>query len=141
MYGKGLLEGLKITVGHLFGKTITQKYPEVKPNLPPCTRCFFELIEEKCIACGICANACPNNVIEVQSVRGEDKKRKLTGYKMELGYCLFCGLCVESCPTDALNFTQDFELSCYHRDNTVYYFVEGQTDENSVEDKVKKSEA
>ena len=140
MYGKGLLEGLKVTVGHLFGKKITQNYPEVKPNLPPRSHGFFELNEEKCGACGICANACPIDVIEIQSVRGEDKKRKLTGFKMELGYCLFCGLCVESCPTDALNVTQDFELSCYHRDNTVYYFVEGQTDDNPVEAEIKKSE-
>lgn len=124
MYGKGLLKGLSITAKHLFGKAITQQYPEEKPSLPERSHGFFEFILEKCISCGLCAKACPNNVIQLSSERGEDKKRKLTEYKMEIGYCLFCGLCVEACPTDALNFTSNFELSCYTRNCTVYDFLE-----------------
>ncbi len=123
MYGKGLLKGLSITLGHLFGKTITQQYPEVKPNLPPRSHGFFDFSVDKCISCGMCAKSCPNNVIELDSARGEDKKKYLTKFKMEIGYCLFCGLCVEACPTDALNFTTDFELSKYTREGTVYDFL------------------
>ncbi|MEW6623269.1 MAG: NADH-quinone oxidoreductase subunit I [Bacillota bacterium] len=123
MYGKGLLTGLSITLKHLFGKAITQQYPEVKPVLPPNSHGFFDFSLDKCISCGMCAKSCPNNVIELASTRDENNKRKLTSFKMELGYCLFCGLCVEACPTDALNFTTDFELSTYRRDGTIYEFV------------------
>ncbi len=136
MYGKGLLEGLKITLGHFFGKTITQKYPEEKPNLPKNTHCFFDFKKEKCIACGICANSCPNNVIKIETVRGEDKKRKLKSYKMEISYCLFCGLCVESCPTDAIVFNQDFELACYKRNKTEHIFYEEKMTDEYCEKKI-----
>ncbi|WP_366921645.1 NADH-quinone oxidoreductase subunit I [Metallumcola ferriviriculae] len=119
MYGQGLLKGLGITLKHFFGKAITEQYPEEMPNLSPIFHGSFALDVEKCIACGICAKTCPNNVINIESSKGEDKKRKLDGYQMDIGLCLFCGLCVESCPTDAINFTQEFELSCYTREDAV----------------------
>lgn len=119
MYGKGLVKGLGITFKHFFGKAITEQYPEEMPNLAPVFHGSFALDSEKCIACGICAKTCPNNVIIIDSSKGEDKKRKLDNFNMDLGLCLFCGLCTESCPTDAINFTQDFELSCYRREDVV----------------------
>ncbi|GAW92853.1 NuoI/complex I 23 kDa subunit family protein [Calderihabitans maritimus] len=121
MYGQGLLKGLGITLKHLFGKAVTEQYPDQRPNLSPRFHGSFALDVEKCIACGICAKACPNNVIKIASSKGENKKRRLDDYKIELGYCLFCGLCVESCPTDAINFTQDFELASYTRQDTVLH--------------------
>lgn len=119
MLGSGLIKGLRVTAGNLFGKTITEQYPERKPNLPARSHGSFTFEPEKCNACGICRNSCPNNVITISSERDEDKKRFVTGYYMELGYCLFCGLCVESCPRDSLHFNTDFELSTYHRDGTL----------------------
>lgn len=125
MLGSGLIKGLRVTAGNLFGKTITEQYPERKPNLPPRSHGSFILEPDKCNACGICSNSCPNNVITVSSERDENKKRYLTGYHMELGYCLFCGLCVEACPSDALHVDADFELSVYYRDDTVQTLFQG----------------
>ena len=120
MLGEGLVKGLEITIKRFFSKKITELYPEVKPNLPARSHGSFILYPEKCIACGICANACPNGVIKVESYKNEEGKRALENYKMSLGYCLFCGLCVESCPTDAINFKTEFELACFNRDDTVF---------------------
>lgn len=118
MFGKGLINGLRITLGHLFEKNITQQYPEEHPKLPPRSRCSFQLDSEKCTSCGICALSCPNRVIKIESYKDENKKKHLSNYEMELGYCLFCGLCVESCPSKALQVTSDFELSAYSRAKT-----------------------
>ena len=118
MFGKGLINGLRVTLGHLFEKKITQQYPEQMPQLPPRSRCSFKLDSEKCNACGICAMSCPNRVITVNGEKDEDNKKHVSSYQMELMYCLFCGLCVESCPKQALEFTPDFELSVYDKAKT-----------------------
>ncbi|AQS05734.1 NuoI/complex I 23 kDa subunit family protein [Clostridium beijerinckii] len=118
MFGKGLLNGLRVTLGHLFEKNITQQYPEEHPKLPLRSRCSFRLDSEKCISCSICALSCPNRVINVESYKDENNKKRLTKYEMQLEYCLFCGLCVESCPAKALQVTSDFELSAYSRAET-----------------------
>ncbi|NOW04236.1 4Fe-4S dicluster domain-containing protein [Clostridium beijerinckii] len=118
MFGKGLLNGLRVTLGHLFEKNITQQYPEEHPNLPVRSRCSFKLDSEKCISCSICALSCPNTVINLESYKDKNNKKHLTKYEMQLEYCLFCGLCVESCPSKALQVTSDFELSAYSRAGT-----------------------
>lgn len=118
MRGEGLLKGLGVTIKHFFAPKITELYPEVKPKLPASVKSRFRLDREKCISCGLCANACPNNVITLTTERDENKKKKLTGYEMNLQYCLYCGLCEESCPTNALVADQDFELAAYTRENT-----------------------
>ena len=133
MLGKGLLKGLKVTGEHLFGKTITEQYPERKPNLPPRSHGFFTFDSEKCTACGICRLSCPNEVITVNSVRDENRRRVLTGYIMDLGYCLYCGLCVENCPEDCLHVDGKFELSSYIRKGTSYVFYQKEEVENEAE--------
>jgi NADH-quinone oxidoreductase subunit I len=118
VYGEGLLKGLGVTIKHFFQPKVTEKYPEVKPKLPPSVKSSFRLDPEKCTACGICANACPNKVISIKSAKDEKNKRYLTDYDMNLQYCLFCGLCEESCPQKALLIDQDFELAAYCREKT-----------------------
>ncbi|MGI6119766.1 MAG: NuoI/complex I 23 kDa subunit family protein [Desulfosporosinus sp.] len=113
MFGKGLLTGLGITLKHMVGPKITEFYPKVKPNLPIRVRSSMALQPDKCITCGACVRACPNDVIKLTSEKGEDKKKVLTSYQMEVGRCLYCGLCVEACPTKALTVTQEFENAVF----------------------------
>lgn len=114
MFGKGLLTGLGITLKHMVGPKITEFYPEVKPNLPTRVRSSMALQPDKCIACSMCAMACPNEVIKLTSEKDENTKKKvLTSYNMNVGRCLFCGLCTETCPTQALTVTQEYENAVY----------------------------
>ena len=114
MFGKGLLTGLSITFKHMIGPKVTEFYPDVKPNLPSRVRSSMALEPEKCIACNLCVNACPNNVITLSGEKNEEtKKRFVTGYYMDIGRCLFCGLCTEACPTEALYVTQEYENAVF----------------------------
>lgn len=117
MFGQGLIKGLSITLKHMFGPKITEEYPEQRPNLPPAFKGSFELKVPKCISCGLCANACPNHVIKIESVKDENNKKKLTGYSMMTERCLYCGFCVETCPTKALVWNHEFELAKYFRND------------------------
>lgn len=124
MYGKGLLKGLGITLKHTFEKDITIQYPEEMPFLQDRFRGCLAFDFSKCIACGLCTKACPNNVLSLETVKEEGaKKKKLLSYTIDLQYCLFCNLCVEVCPTNTLYFTHNFELSKFKREDIkiVYY--------------------
>jgi NADH-quinone oxidoreductase subunit I len=112
MIGKGLLKGLGITFKHTFEKDKTIQYPEQRPFLHNRFRGCLEFEADKCIACGLCAKACPNNVLEVETATEEgSKKKKLVRYNIDLQYCMFCNLCVEACPHDCLRFNHNFELT------------------------------
>lgn len=117
MFGKGIIKGLGITLSHIFDKRVTEEYPEQRPNLPPRFKGSFDLNVPKCISCGLCASSCPNHVIKMESVKDENNKKKLTGYKMMAERCLYCGFCVEACPTKALTWNHDFERAVYLRDD------------------------
>ncbi len=114
MFGKGLLQGLGITLKYMLKPNITEFYPEEKPKLPINVRSSMGLEPSKCISCGLCANACPNKVISFTSEKDENNKKLLKTYKMDVGRCLFCGMCTEACPTSALKVTQEYENAVYH---------------------------
>jgi NADH-quinone oxidoreductase subunit I len=117
MYGKGLLKGLGITLKHAFEKDLTIQYPEEMPFLQTRFRGCLAFDFKKCIVCGMCTKACPNNVLSFETLEEEgSKKKKLLSYTIDLQYCLFCNLCVEVCPASCLYFTHDFELTKYKRE-------------------------
>lgn len=127
MFGKGLLKGLAITFGHTFEKDITVQYPEVMPELQERFRGCLALNSGKCIVCGLCTKACPNNVLSYETVqKAGSKKKLLRSYTIDLQYCMFCNLCVEACSTSSLYFTHNFELSTYNRGDIkiIYDFPE-----------------
>lgn len=112
MFGQGLIKGLQITWKEFWAKKFTVQYPEEQHPVPERFHGKFVLDVDKCIACGLCANACPNKVITIEKQK-VGKKQYMTGYTMNIQYCLFCGLCVESCNKDALHYSKDFNMNQY----------------------------
>ena len=62
---------------HLFDRNETVQYPEEKPYMAPRYRGRIVLTrdpdgEERCVACNLCAVACPVDCIALQKTEGED---------------------------------------------------------------------
>ncbi|TGE35159.1 NADH-quinone oxidoreductase subunit I [Desulfosporosinus fructosivorans] len=136
MFGEGLLKGMSITLKRFLGPNLAEAYPEVKPNLPPRTRSSMVLEPSKCIACGLCVNVCPNQVINLTSEKDENNKKVLKTYEMNIGRCLLCGLCTEVCPTKALVLSQEFENAVYHREALLWDMIERSKHSNLPSGKV-----
>ena len=79
--------------------------------------------EHKCVGCGLCMMACPNNSINVvtEMVATPDgkKKKQLLRHEYNLGSCMFCMLCVRACPHDAITFDQSFENAVFDRSKLI----------------------
>lgn len=120
MVGKGLLTGMGITLKRFFGKKMTVHYP--KEKLPMSERFrggALDLNLQKCIACGLCSMACPNNVIRLASAVDENKKKYLTKYVYHGDQCIYCNLCLEACPTKAIIWDKNYENACYHHSQLI----------------------
>jgi NADH-quinone oxidoreductase subunit I len=123
-----LLQGLRVTFRYQDPKEIyTEQYPLERPQVAeryrgaPRLNVNPDTDETMCIACDLCALACPEHLIVVSSERNEKTRRKeLTNFTYDLSRCMFCGLCEDACPTDALELTQDFELASYTRDGAIW---------------------
>jgi NADH-quinone oxidoreductase subunit I len=123
-----LLQGLKVTFRYQDPKEIyTEQYPLERPQVAeryrgaPRLNVNPDTDETMCIACDLCALACPEHLIVVSSERNEKTRRKeLTNFTYDLSRCMFCGLCEDACPTDALELTQDFELASYDRKGWIW---------------------
>ncbi len=122
-----LLKGLRVTFKYQHPKEIyTEQYPLERPQIAeryrglPRMNVNPDTGETLCIACDLCAKACPEHLIVVESERDPVTKRKvLTNYTYDISRCMFCGLCEEACSTDALELSQDYEIATYSRENLV----------------------
>lgn len=82
-----------------------------------------ELGREKCVACFLCAAACPSDCIYIVAKDDPRLPEERVGvderyaevYNIDYGRCIFCGYCVEACPKDAITHGYNFELSVYNR--------------------------
>ncbi len=120
-----LLRTIWIVFLHMFRRRDTILYPEVKPQLPPRYRGRIVLTrdpdgEERCVACYLCAVACPVDCISLQATEDEHGRRSPEFFRINFSRCIFCGMCEEACPTYAIQLTPDFEMSEYDRRNLVY---------------------
>ena len=114
-----------ILLHHTFRRRVTVQYPEQKPYLAPRYRGRIILSrdpdgEERCVACYLCAVACPVDCISLQATEDEHGRRYPEFFRINFSRCIYCGFCEEACPTYAIQLTPDFEMSEYDRPNLVY---------------------
>ena len=132
----GIAKGMSVTLRELFSPTIVENYPDGKGPLRGA--CFEERFRgvhvlqrdenglEKCVACFLCAAACPSNCIYIEAaentaehrISGAERYAKV--YNIDYNRCIFCGYCVEACPTDAITHGHAFEIAATDASQLVY---------------------
>ena len=119
-----IVKGLGITLKEMMSPTVTENYPDAPPVFQERFRGKHVLQRdeyglEKCVACFLCAAACPADCIYIEAEENTDKVRISGGeryasvYNIDYNRCIFCGYCVEACPTDAITHGHGFELAAY----------------------------
>jgi NADH-quinone oxidoreductase subunit I len=116
-----IIQGLKTTVRHIGDrKTVTQQYPEVKPDLPVHYRGVHRLNRDeqgrvKCVACMLCATACPARCIYIEAAEAppdwSDRDKYPASFVLDELRCIYCGMCEEACPVDAIELTHIYDLT------------------------------
>ncbi len=126
-----LAKGMAVTFRQLFRPTITENYPAEPAHFESRFRGVHVLQRdenglEKCVACFLCAAACPANCIYIEATENTREQRISAGeryasvYNIDYNRCIFCGYCVEACPTDAITHGHAFEIASYNTTSLIY---------------------
>ncbi len=120
-----LLRTISLVFLHAFRRRVTRQYPEDKAYLAPRYRGRIILSrdpdgQERCVACYLCAVACPVDCIALQATEDAHGRRYPEFFRINFSRCIFCGFCEEACPTYAIQLTPDTEMSEYRRHDMVY---------------------
>jgi NADH-quinone oxidoreductase subunit I len=127
-----ILIGLRITLKYCFAKTITVQYPDVQPTIQPRYRGIHHFEIEKCVACDMCAKACPVDCIYIEKTAARKIEKEtdiarggaVTRFAIDYAKCMFCALCVPPCPTDCIHMGNVHDLSAYDRAGMLVEFTE-----------------
>lgn len=116
---------LGMVFSHAFRKRDTLQYPEEKVYLPPRYRGRIVLTrdpdgQERCVACNLCAVACPVGCISLQKAETEGRRWYSEFFRINFSRCIFFGVFEEVCHTTAIQLTADFEMWDYNRQNQFY---------------------
>src|SRR5256712_13320500 len=129
-------KGMSITFREMFAPTIVENYPDGPGPLKGAK--FQERYRgvhvlrrdenglEKCVACFLCAAACPANCIYIEAAENTAERRISASeryakvYNIDYNRCIFCGYCVEACPCDAITHGPGFENAAFDTNALVF---------------------
>jgi NADH-quinone oxidoreductase subunit I len=123
------VEGLTTTVKHLLSPKVTVESPEerhVAPD-PLIYRGVHRLNRDdqgrvKCVACFLCATACPAHCIDIIADESPwpDRQKYPQSFTIDELRCIFCGMCEEACPVDAIELTSLYDLAGKSREEMIF---------------------
>lgn len=117
-----ILKGMWLTLENMLrvlfrGGASTVQYPEQKRSVSTRYRGVHILTERldgtpKCVACYMCATACPAECIYIEAGERPEKtiEKYPTRFEIDLLRCVYCGFCVDACPEEAILMSRENDL-------------------------------
>jgi NADH-quinone oxidoreductase subunit I len=140
MFVPAVLAGLGTTMRHLTstlrGHHRTMQYPEQRRESLPVLqggmdtqryRGVHRLNRDeqgrvKCVACFMCATACPAHCIHIvgQASPWPDREKYPAKFDIDELRCIYCGMCEEACPVDAIELTYEYDIVGLTRNEMIF---------------------
>jgi len=133
LYLPEILRGLTVTGRHLVKNLLnpkgipTYQYPEQRRQYSERFRGAHVLKKRedgslRCVACYMCATACPAICITIEAGEYSDKgvEKSPTRFEIDMLRCIFCGFCVDACPEDAIEMTGNSEICMTSRSQSTW---------------------
>src|SRR5438128_6188896 len=127
LYLPAIFAGLTTTVKHMFMPKVTVEFPEEQPKLPANYRGVHRLNRDeqgrvKCVACYMCATACPARCIDIVAAPSPwaDREKYPETFVIDELRCIYCGMCEQACPVDAIELTTLFDLTGLSREEMMF---------------------
>ncbi len=117
-----ILLGMAITFKNMWQtlfrrRAATIQFPEQKRTISGRYRGIHILTARmdgtpKCVACYMCATACPAECIYIESGERPEKtiEKYPTRFEIDLLRCVYCGFCVDACPEEAIMMSRENDL-------------------------------
>src|SRR3974377_740276 len=129
-----IFEVLGVTRRHVVGvafqkKAITVHYPEEQHVPSPNYRGVHRLNKDehgriKCVACMLCATACPAHYIDIVGTTAPeswpDREKYPQSFVIDELRCIYCGMCEEACPVEAIELTGLYDLTGLSREQMIF---------------------
>ena len=129
MFAQGLTTTFRHLKNSLQGKAVTTSYPDEEPEIanPLIYRGVHRLNKDeqgrvKCVACFLCATACPAHCIDIVAAESPwpDREKYPQSFSIDELRCIYCGMCEEACPVDAIELTKLYNLTGRSREEMIF---------------------
>ena len=126
-----VLQGLWVTLRHMFLKKDTIQYPDQRRQFGERYRGVPVLVKdqdgrEKCVACYMCQWVCPPRAITIDAAEYpsdhplHNVEKYPERFDINMLRCIYCGLCEEACPEEAIFMSKTYVVTGLSREVMIF---------------------